>query len=132
MIRVDLIAPRDLTARDIFWLALGCKNSIDEGLRAVDQVDSALAGRSGIYRVSGDAEGIFVLTQDGKKMLITALAGKGFLKFFSEVHEGILTAASACGASSVAGFVTRKGLALAYKTKTQARFAEYFEEELAR
>jgi hypothetical protein len=129
MIRVELVFPKDLNNQDILWLTLGCQNSIDD-VRAVDQVDSALAGRSGIYRVSGDAEGVFVLTHAGEKMMITAMAGKNFLKCFEKIHEEICAAAAACGAFVVAGFVTRKGLATLYKQKTKARFAEYFEEEL--
>lgn len=129
MIKVELVFPKDLTNKDILWLTIGCQNSIDD-VRAVDQVDSAMTGRSGIYRVSGDAEGIFVLTHAGEKMMITAMAGKSFLKHFEEIHREICAAAAACGAFAVAGFVMRRGLAALYKQKTKARFAEYFEEEL--
>lgn len=127
--RVELLNPRDLTADDIRWLAKGCADSIDE-IQASDQVDSALAGKSGIYRVSGEAEGIFVLTHMGSRMEITAMAGKGFIKFFEQVHEAILVSAAACGARQVSGFTKRQGLAKLYKTKTQAQFAEYFVEDI--
>lgn len=127
--KVELINPTELTTSDIFWLVLGCQGSLDQA-QAVDQVAGAVRGDSGIYRISGEAEGVFVLSKHGKVMEITAMAGKGFLKHFSEIHTEIKAAAAACGAHAVAGYVTRKGLAALYKQKTKARFAEYFVEEL--
>ena len=128
-IKVEQVQPTLITNEDISWLVLGCARSID-GVQAVDLVSSALAGGSGIYRMSGDVQGVFVLTRLGDRAEITSIAGKGLLKYFSDVHELILATAAGMGFKSVAGYVARPGLAKAYKTQTKARFAEYFIEDI--
>ena len=129
MIKLELIAPSDLTEADIRWLFHGCKEAVD-GASAVDQVKAAVAGTSGIYRISGNAQGIVVLSKNGEGQTITCLAGKGLFREFHNVHEAILVAAAAGGAKFVDGYVTRTGLALMYKKRTRAKVAEYFKEEI--
>lgn len=129
MIRLEQVSPADINGEDIAWLHQGCKNSIED-VAPIDHVESAIAGRSGIYRVHGDAVGIVVMTVKGKGLEITALAGKGFLRHFAAVHDAILVTAAGAGAEFVCGYVKRAGLASMYKKHTNASTAEYFKEEL--
>lgn len=129
MIKTELIFPEQLTAEDIRWMRIGCRDSIDE-FQVSDLIDAAMTGKSGIYRVSGDTNGVFILTKAGDRMEISTLAGKGFIRHFDAVHDAILLAAAGCGAKAVSGYTQRAGLAALYKKRTKARFAEYFVEEL--
>lgn len=120
MIKVEPIIFDSLSDSDLEWLLVSCKRCWED-VEPIEYIKNAAEGRCVIYRVSGDAEGIFVLARYGDKAMIEALAGRGFLKHMSEVHDGILDAARKLGAKKVQGYVSRMALAKLYDQKTKGR-----------
>lgn len=134
MILCEFILPEELDDLDIRWLVLSGLASFD-GVSALDIVKAAKAGTVAMYRVVGDAEGIFALENvdvKGKKYArIVALGGKGFVKHFQEVHQLILDTAKLIGNSAVMGFVQNPTLARLYTERTKAKqVASVFVEEI--
>lgn len=130
MIVLRHIKPEDLTDDDIGWLVKGSKESFD-GTTAISQVRAAQDGQSCVYRITGDATGVVVLSVGGDRLLtITCLAGSGLLKHFNEVHEAILSTAAAAGASRVNGFTLRAGLQALFQRRTKAKLVPMFVEEV--
>lgn len=120
--KVELIFPQHLTSVDIRWLVISARKGWD-GVQAQDLVDAAIAGTAGIYRLSGEVEGIFVLEPKGDEVRIIGLAGRGFLKHFQEVHKIICDTAKGCGGRRVTGLVARGALATLYQEHTSAKVA---------
>lgn len=128
MIKMELVQPENLTEADIVWLFKGSVCAHDDAT-ATDQVKAALNGNAGIFRISGDAQGIVVLQPgDNKTTTITCLAGQGFVKHFKDVHKAILATAAAAGATRVNGYATRAGLQALYLKHTRAKMVPMFVE----
>ena len=120
MLTVELVQPTELTNNDIRWLVISANKGWD-GVLAIDLVNAALAGNAGIYRITGEARGVFVLEPRGQDMKIIGLAGEGFLKHFPEVHKVICDTAKGCGAKRVVGLVARGALSKMYEKYTAAK-----------
>jgi hypothetical protein len=121
MIRLELVHPLELTDEDIKWLTLGCVACNWKKFVAVSLVRQAIDGRGGLYRFTGDGQGMIAVTQSEDEMLIEAVAGRGLLKTFSEVHEQLAILARSLGLKRLSGMAARKGLQHIYRTRTKAQ-----------
>jgi len=133
MIEIKQLDAKNLSAEDMDLLQKGCYGSYDKA-NSEDQIKAALLGQAWIFRFSGDASGVFVLSRGNameKELVMTALAGKGLIKHFTEVYHEIITLAKSVGTKRLIGYVSRPGLASIYKHKTRARpVATLFSEDL--
>jgi hypothetical protein len=121
-----------MTLRDCIWLERGCEGAWDKATPD-DQIRAVKNGQAYMFRVSGDVEGIFVIAigdRATKKLVITALAGRGMIKNFPELYRKVKELCKSTGASALYGFVSRKGLKKLYaKYSGLESKAEIFLEE---
>ena len=133
MIKIEQLDPKKLSPEDLVLLEKGCYGSYDKAT-VKDQVAAAGAGSAWIFRFSGDATGVFVLARgnaEERELVMTALAGKGLIRHFTEVYSEITNLVRNVGTRRLVGYVSRPGLASIYKNKTKARpVATLFSEDL--
>jgi hypothetical protein len=130
----QIIDPVTMTLRDCIWLERGCEGAWDKATPD-DQIRAVKNGQAYMFRVSGDMEGIFVLAigdKKSKRLVITALAGRGMIKNFGEFYSKVKDLCKSAGAKALYGFVSREGLKRLYNKHTTARSkAELFLENLS-
>jgi len=122
MIKFEQISVENLTETDLFWLQRGCENAWDKATPA-DQIEGVKNGSAFFFRVTGDMEGVFVLSIGNKKeriLMMTALAGTGMIRHFEEFYQKVRSLCQKAGAKQLCGFVARPGLQLLYRNKTTA------------
>jgi hypothetical protein len=133
MIEIKQISPKDLSDEDLALLELGCSGSYDKAT-AKDQLKAALGGFAWIFKFTGSANGLFVLARGNvaeREIVMTAVAGKGLIRNFSEVYTEVKKLVKSVGAKRLIGYVSRPGLAATYRRKTRALpVATLFSEEL--
>lgn len=118
---------REISPSDVFWL----NKAGDKICSAVELVERALKGQNEIYRLSGDIEGVFVLSAQGEKLSIEGFAGKGFIKHFGEIYKQLRLLAAVRGLTCLSGEVRRKGIEELYRKHTKAeRVSALWEEKL--
>ena len=123
MMQFEQIKPDQLLPADYYWLARGCEGSHD-GATSQHQVEAAIKGNAFIFRVSGDMEGIFVLSvgdRELREVVMTALAGKGMTKHFDEFYFKVKELCKGTDCKRLSGFVSRPGLKRLYERRTQAK-----------
>lgn len=118
---------------DIKWLEKGCKGSWD-GNTKEDQLRAVSSKTAWAFRVSGDAEGVFVIARGNVKdreLIVTALGGRGFIKHFKEIYNQIKGIAKKNGAKKLSWFASRRGLVRIYAERMKVHLAAVlFVEEL--
>lgn len=123
MIRIErVLTPSEA---DVKWLEKGCKGSWD-GNTKDDQLAAVAEKRCWLFRVSGDAEGVFVIGRGNikdRELIVTALGGKGFIKHFKEIYSQIKAIAKKNGAKKLSWFASRRGLVRIYAERMKVHLA---------
>lgn len=130
MIKVDAVKLRDLCL-DELKLLVKYKEKCFEHVRDDDLVHKELDGTACVYRISGDIQGIMILSLGNDGIYIDTVAGKNIVANFAELYKKIKVIAAASGARRLYSFVDRPGLARVYDRQTNsAPVATLYREEL--
>lgn len=124
MIKVEQIKGA-LNGEDLHWLQKSCEKAWDGNTPEI-LLNSIAAGQSWLFRVSGDAEGVFVLTRGNpakRELIVSALGGKGFIKSFPEIFSKIKALAKSNGSKKLSWFASRRGHVEMYSKRMKSKIA---------
>lgn len=127
---IKQIVPSELTAEDIRWLVVGAYSVKFFEVSAEITVERAKKREVLLYRITGDAQGMLVVSAADSDFFIEALAGKNFLKCAKEIHELCQITAKTLGKTRIAGWVARGGLSELYDQFGAKAVATLYVEDL--
>lgn len=119
--KIEYVAVSDLTNADLYWIAAGCDQTKWRTITGQQVIADAINKRVNIHRVSGSAEGIFIISFEENNLIVELMAGRHFLRNFMEIRRLLLQMAKDLGCSGLAGYVERPGLKKLYERLTPAK-----------
>lgn len=133
MIKIEQVQLKDITEEDVKWLERGCLGAWDK-TSVKNQVEAIRQHAAWLFRISGDAKGVFVLAiqnRDEKILCMTAMAGQDILRHFAEIYEQIIGICKRSDTKTLVGWVHRPGLQKVYREHTKGKaVAVAFAEEI--
>ena len=129
MISVTSVRLEDLENEELILLAKYCAKCFDP-IPFSDLVNRVRAGAACIYRYSGDADGVFILSTADNGMYLETVAGKTSVKHFDAIYKKVLMTAAACGVKSLYWYSSRPGLEKLLKRTKAKPVATLYREEL--
>lgn len=130
MIEVSSVKMGELDI-DELKLIVKYKEKCFESFSFDDLVERVRNGLACVYRVTGDSQGIIILSLGNDGIYVDTVAGTNMVRNFEEVYKKIKVIAAASGARKLYSFASRPSLARLYDQHTQAApVATLYREEL--